>query len=48
VPAAWLAKLKVKVSQALATVVVASVSTEWVASAWSSTFKRTGTPAAGE
>ena len=48
VPAAWLAKLKVNVSQVLTIVVVASVSTEMVGSAWSSTLSRTLMPACGE
>ena len=48
VPAAWLAKLNVSVSQALAAVVVASVSQVWVGSAASSTLSRTGMPASGE
>ena len=47
-PAAWLAKSKVSVSQALATVVVASVSTDLVGSAASSTFSRTWMPASGD
>ena len=48
VPAAWAAKLKTRVCQALATVVVASVSTDCEPSAAFSTFSRTGTPAAGD
>ena len=48
VPAAWLAKLKLKVCQPPATVVVASVSTLLVGSAASSTFSRTGVPAVGD
>ena len=39
--------MKVRVCHALAAVVVASVSTDLVPSAASSTFKRTGIPAAG-
>ena len=48
VPAAWLAKLKLSVCQAPATEVVASVSTDFVPSAASSTFRRTGMPAVGD
>ncbi len=48
VPAAGFAKLKVSVSQALATVVVASVSQLLLPSAASSTFSRIWTPAAGD
>ena len=48
VPAAWLAKLKVSVCQPLATVTVASVSTDRVRSAASSTLSRTGMPATGD
>ena len=48
VPVAGLAKSNVSVSQALATVVVASVSTECVGSAASSTLRRTLMPALGE
>jgi hypothetical protein len=47
VPATWLAKLKVRVSQALAMVVRVSVSTETPAFVWSSTLRRTGRFAAG-
>ena len=47
-PVAGLAKSNVSVSQALATVVVASVSAECVPSAASSTLSRTLMPALGE
>ena len=47
-PVAGLAKLKRKVCQPLATVVLASVSTLLVPSAASSTFMRTGVPAVGD
>ena len=47
VPPAWFAKSKVRVSHVFATVVVASVSTVIVLSAWFSTLSRTGMPAAG-
>ncbi len=47
-PEAGLAKSKVSVSQALALVVTASVSAEWVGSAASSTLSRTTMPAFGE
>ena len=47
-PLTWLAKSKVNVSQVLTVVVNASVSTERVGSAASSTLSRTGIPAFGE
>ena len=48
VPAAWLLKLKTRVSQAEATVVRASVSTLMVGSLDASTFRRIGVPAVGD
>ena len=47
-PGAGLAKLKLRVCQPLAVVTVASVSTDLLASAAFSAFRRTGTPAAGD
>ena len=48
VPAAGTAKLKTSVCQPPATVVVASVSADWLLSAAFSTFNRTGMPASGD
>ena len=47
-PSTWLAKSKVSVSQSLATVVVASVSTEIAGSAEFSIFNLTWIPATGD